>query len=257
MPFTLTQFTAATAATGLQLDNNIKLLGSVAPMPCTMSGTDTITMTPQTAGSGTVSTSVAITAYANYMLFCGVAAATNTGATTARYGALAFLPVYKASPAGPVALAGGEIVIGGAFTLQYDSALNSGAGGFHLYSTSAIAGATITPQLVRAATGIQLGVTTNPTLTTMLNGGGTLAFTSLVPNSAQEQTFTMAGVSLTDRIVWNFPQPNSIGLSAFAGYVIAAGTLHATLGVRVANVSAASTITPGTVTIGAMALRAV
>lgn len=256
MPFTLTQFTAVSAATGAQLDNNNKLLGSVAPMPCTVSGTNALTLTAQTSGSGSVSTSIAITAYANYMIFCGIAAQTNTAATTAQYGALAALPVYKAGPSGPVALAGGEIVAGCAICLVYDLALNGGNGGFHLNATTAIVGGTISPALARLSTGLQIGATVNPTISNVLNGGGTLAFTALVPNATQEQTFTLAGVSLTDRMLWSFPQPVSTGL-IMAGYVIAAGTVHATLGVRMANVTAASTITPGTITVGAAAFRLV
>lgn len=257
MPFTITQFGSDTSPALPDLDQNFKALGVLSPIPCTASGTNTISLTPQTTGSGSIATSIALTAYQNGVKLDFIAAATNTGATTAAYAALAGLTIYKDGGEGVVALVGGEIIIGCAISLIYDSALSSGGGGWHLVSTSAIAGTTIAPALIRTAGGVQWGATTNPTLTRMLNGNATLAFTSLVPNSAQEQTFTLAGVSLTDRIIWNFPQPNSIGLSGFAGYVIAAGTIHATLGVRVVNVTAASTITPGTVTIGAMAMRAV
>jgi hypothetical protein len=61
-----------------------------------------------------------------------VAVASNSGATTARVGSLAVLPVYKDKSGGPTALAGGEIIIHNFVTLIYDAALNSGGGGFHL-----------------------------------------------------------------------------------------------------------------------------
>lgn len=253
--FTLTQFTAVVTATGAQLDQNNRLLGAVAPMPCTIAGTNDLVFTQQTAGSGSVATTIAVTAYQTGMQICGIAASSNSGATTARIGALSALNVYKPSPLGPVVLAGGEIVAGCAITLLYDAALNGSAGGWHLIATaSAITGATIVPGLVRPSIGIQMGDSTNPTLTMIKNGSATLAFTALVPNATAEQLFSIAGVSLSDRIAWNFPQPVSAGL-ILSGYVVAANSVQATLGVRMANVTAASTITPGTVTVGATAFR--
>lgn len=254
MPFTLTQFTAATQGTGAQLDQNNKLLGSVAPMPCTVSGTNALTLTQQTSGSGAIATTIAITAYQTGMQFCGIASATNTGATTATVGAIGALSVYKPSPTGPVVLAGGEIVIGCAFTLQYDAALDGGNGGFHLISSLAVNGATIAPALVRASTGVQVGATTAPTLTGLLTRTTTVVFTALVPNSTQEQTFTIASVLSSDFLAWAFPQPVSTGLE-LSGYFVAGNGTIATLGVRLANVTTASTITQGTITVGVGAMR--
>lgn len=254
MPFTLTQLTSATQATGAQYDQNNKLLGAVAPMPCGIAGTNALVLTQQTAGSGAIATTIAITAYQTGMQFCGTAAQTNTGATTARVGGLSLLPVYKPAAGGPVVLAGGEIEINCAITLLYDATLDSGNGGFHLISSLAIAGSTITPALVRASAGIQLGATTSPTLTRLISDLRALAFTALVPNAAQEQTFTVAGVLSTDHIAWAFPQPVSLGL-VLSGYFIAGNGTMATLGAKMANVTAASTITPGTVSVGMLALR--
>ena len=75
-----------------------------------------------------------VPSYANYAVFSGVAAATNTGGTTVAVNSLSALTVYKDTVAGPVALSGGEIVAGNVLYLIYDSALNTGAGGFHLNS---------------------------------------------------------------------------------------------------------------------------
>lgn len=254
MSFTLTQYAAASTATGASLDQDFQLVGAVAPMPCVVAGTNALTLTQQTSGAaGSVATTIAITAYQTGMQFCGIAALTNTGATTAAVGALLALNVYKPSPSGPVVLSGGEFVVGCAFTLLYDATLNSNVGGFHLIaSVLAIAGATITPALVQPTVGLQLGGSTSATLTAVKNASATLTFGAIVPNQTADQLFGVTGLLASDRIAWNFPQPNSAGL-IITGFVVSAQTL----GVRFANVTASSTITPGTVTIGATAFRAV
>lgn len=254
MANTITQFANASSATGQQLDNNFKAFGALAPIPCSVAGTNALTLTQQTSGSGALSTSIAITAYANYMSFCGIAAQSNTAAATAQIGSLAALPIYKDTPNGTLALAGGEIAQGCAITLVYDSDLNAGNGGFHLLSNFETEGATINPAFVRPSVGVQIAGTTQPTLTHIANVNATLAFTSIVPNSTQEQTFVAQNVSLTDRLAWAFPQPVSTGLM-LAGYAIAGNATVSTLGVRMANVSAASTITPGTITVGVAGFR--
>lgn len=122
-------FAAVTSATGAQLDANFAALGAVSVVNGTVTGTNTIAFTPGT-------TTPTIAAYANNQLFAFVAAASNTGAATLQVGTLAALNVYKDSPAGPIALTGGEIVLGNYVELAYDAALNSNAGGFHLRASS-------------------------------------------------------------------------------------------------------------------------
>ena len=122
-----TTFAALTTATGQQLDNNFSALGALTPIPCSVSGTNAITMV-------TALNTPSVPSYANYAVFSGVAAATNTGGTTVAVNSLSALTVYKDTVAGPVALSGGEIVAGNVLYLIYDSALNTGAGGFHLNS---------------------------------------------------------------------------------------------------------------------------
>lgn len=124
MPLPIT-FAGLSVATGAELDQNFAALGALTTIPCTVSGTNALALTPL-ANTPTVS------GYANYQAFSCVASATNTGATTAAVGSLAALSVYKDKSTGPTALAGGEIVNHNLITLTYDSALNSGAGGFHL-----------------------------------------------------------------------------------------------------------------------------
>lgn len=123
-----TTFAAATSATGAQLDANFQFVGAYSVQPCTLTGTNAQTIT---LGAN----AVAISSYAQGLVFAGVATGTNTTVTTAQLGSLAALNVYRDSPSGPVALTGGEIATGNYILFIYDAALNSGAGGFHLVST--------------------------------------------------------------------------------------------------------------------------
>jgi hypothetical protein len=252
--FTITQFGSDTTPDLGDLDENFEAFGVLAPIPCSVSGTNTLTLTQNQA---TQASSVALTAYENYVAVCGVAAATNSGAATAQVGTLSALNIYKDTLAGPAALTGGEIVAGNAFTLVYDSELNSSAGGWHLISTTANVGSTITPSLVRASTGLQVGATTNPTLTAILSASATLTYTSIVPGSSEDQSFTMSGLSITDVIATGLPLPVSTGLS-YSAYVTNAGTVGVgTVTIRALNATSGSTITPGTITVQAKAIRTV
>jgi hypothetical protein len=121
-------FATATAATGANLDDVLNQAGLLGTIPCTVSGTNALVLTPFT--TPTIGTPpLAIQAQ---LRVSGVAAASNTGAVTANVGSLGVLSVYKDSASGPVALTGGEIIVGNYFALAYDAALNSGAGGWHL-----------------------------------------------------------------------------------------------------------------------------
>ena len=245
-------FSANTSPTGVQLDANQAALGAQGIVPCTVSGTNTLTLT-QLSNTSTVA------AYANYNKYSGIAAATNTGAMTARVGALAALNVYKGGPAAPVACAGGELIIGCAFTLTYDSALNSGAGGFHLTSTTeAITsgggtvtnniavtdGASFTAQMgsssltaasVVASSGLFVGASSiAASVTRIVTRLATLTYTVIPANSTQAQNATLTGVQTGDAIMLGLPSLTS-GLVGTA-FVPATGTIS----VRMGNVTAAS-----------------
>lgn len=120
-----TLFANLTSATGAQLDGDFAALGAITPIASTLSGTNVLVFTP-------VANTPTVTGYAQGLILWGVAAAANTGATTASTGSLAALPVYKDTTAGPIALVGGEIAAGNVVFLIYDAALASGAGGWHL-----------------------------------------------------------------------------------------------------------------------------
>jgi len=244
--YTITQFANDTTPALSDLDTNFNALSVLTPLPCTVAGVNTLTFTQNQADQAA---SIALQAYENGVQICGVAASTNTGATTARLGALSALNVYKDTVAGPVALTGGEIVAGNSLTLRYDSTLNTNAGGWHLISSMSSNGSTITPALVRATVGLQVGGTVGPTLTGLLSALATLTYTSIVPQSSQDQSFALAGLLTTDALALGLPLPVSTGLS-YSGYISAAGTVT----VRALNASA-STITPGAITVAAKGVR--
>ncbi len=275
-------FSNNSSPTGPEVDADLAQLGSQSTVPCTVSGTNALTLTQR------INTST-VTAYANNNRYSGVATATNTAATTARVGALAALNVYRDSPAGPVPLTGGEIVNGCAFTLVYDSALNTGAGGFHLFSTTssfAFSGGTITgsifltdgasftstltPALLSAASinatslfGTTLaagsGSITNATLvnasattlkigasaasiTRMLAATGTLSYTVVPANSGQTQALLVPGCQANDVVTVGPPVSYPTGI-AFNGAVSAAGTVGITaLNVTNASIAAFSVV---------------
>lgn len=253
MTYTISQFANDTSPALPDLDQNFNAAFVLTPVPCSVSGTNALTLTQNSAGQAASGT---IAGYENGLQICGIAAQTNNAAVTARLGALAALNVYKDSVAGPVVLSGNEIVQACSFTLRYDSSLNGNAGGWHLIANITSSGNTISPALVRASVGLQVGATTSPTLTGLLETTAVLAYTSIVPNASQDQTFTVAGLLATDGLAMALPLPVSTGLT-FSSYFAAGNTVTGTVTVRCANVTAASTITPGTITVGLKGLRSV
>lgn len=116
------------AATMSQLDQNFAAVGALGILPGTVGGTNALTFTPLT----NVPT---IAAYYDFMRIGGVIATNNSGAVTARWSGLAFKNVYIDTASGPVALtAANSLVDNNYVTLAYDSALDSGTGGWHLVS---------------------------------------------------------------------------------------------------------------------------
>lgn len=130
-------FATASSATGADLDEDFAAIGACSIIPCVISGTNALVFTP---GADTPS----IPALANYMQFSGIATAANTAAVVASINGLTALSVYKDTSGGPVLLSGGEITVANVVTLIYDSALNSGAGGFHLAILPAGGSGTVT-----------------------------------------------------------------------------------------------------------------
>lgn len=148
LPFS---FSTETNPNMTQLDANFGALGMLVVMPCVVAGTNALTLT-------LLANTPSLSSYQNYQAFSGVAASSNTAAVTATIGGVGALNVYKDTQTGPAALIGGEIIAGNAIFLIYDSALNSGAGGFHLipelWNTRAAAGAA--PATVNNNAGVTL-----------------------------------------------------------------------------------------------------
>src|SRR5215472_9128325 len=99
-----TTFTALGAgpATPNMLDGNFAILTTRAPFDCTVSGTNTLTLTPTVGTTG-------LGVFAFGTQFSAIAAASNTGAVTASVvGFAGSFPVYKDLLSGPAVLTGGE-----------------------------------------------------------------------------------------------------------------------------------------------------
>jgi hypothetical protein len=103
------------------------IVGMNRVIPCSATGTNTITLTPNDA-------SPLIEKYVDYEIFSFAAAETSTGDVTAtvvpRTGTLAELKVYKTDGAAQATT--GDIVQNSVYLLLYCDHLDSGAGGFVL-----------------------------------------------------------------------------------------------------------------------------
>ncbi len=155
-----------------------------------------------------------------------MAGATNNGATTIKVGALATLNAYKDTTAGPVVLAGGEIVQNCIVLATYDSTLNASAGGFHVRVVGAV-NSPINPSQIQIASGA--------TITRFLSGTYTVAYTVVPANSTQDQAVTLANVALGDLVQVGLTAAPTAGLM-FNARVPAAGSIT----LRAANVTASS-----------------
>lgn len=241
MAYSITQFENNLTNPLAALDNNFTTFGALVPIPCTVAGTNALTLTQNSAGLVPTPT---ISVYSTNMLFTAIATATNTGAVNATVGSTGVLPVYKDTSAGPVALTGGEIVNACAFSLWYDPALNSGGGGFHLSSSTASVNA---PASVSALSATSVQVNGNSTLTNLLSGTSpTLTFTATPGWSSQDQTFSVtAALASALPAVGDFVQVNPPSLGAtgidYRGYVTATGVFSVSLAsASFSNVSVAT-----------------
>ena len=245
-------FAAQTTPQMSELDQNFNALGVLVPIPGALAGTNTLTFTPTTTNVPTV------TAYSNYAQFCGVVVTSNTGPVTLQVGSLGALPVYKDTGVGPAALSGGELVTACAATFQYDSALNSGGGGFHAYTNTAFAGGTISGNLViggnlnvgslASVTKFQVGASAS-SVTRLISALASVTLTSIVPNSSQDVSFALAGAQVGDSVALGLPAAPPAG-AGFVGFMAAAGTVT----LRVINPAATVTIGAATITVRATAM---
>ena len=94
MAYSITQFENSATNSLQALDNNFTTFGALVQIPCSVAGTNTLTLTQNAVGLVPTPT---ISAYTTNMLFSGIASGTNTGPTTATIGSVGALPVYKDS----------------------------------------------------------------------------------------------------------------------------------------------------------------
>lgn len=251
LPFSFANVTTLVTS---QIDANFNAVGALTPIPCVASGTNTISLV-QEANTPTV------TAYSNYMQFTGVAAATNTGASTGAVGGLSALNIYKDTIAGPVLLTGGEIIINCQFTLIYDSALNLGNGGFRLVSAAnnvLATGGTITGAVTFSAAAVfnsiatflsgasvsallqtgSLMVAAGASVTSILSTTSSVTWPNIPAQTSTFATILLPGASLGDCVIIGAPSSIPVGINFF-GHVGAAGSVA----LRCLNITAAS-ITP-------------
>lgn len=152
------------------LDAMFAVLGAAAPIPCTATGTNAITLTPNTNQYVPAS-------YANYQPVTFTPAASLSGAATIRIGALAFVKLFM--PTG-IQANSGDISSGALVVAVFNSALDTGAGGFMVVNAS-------TPSVIQPVLGTfrNLQITNGGTPDTQIavtadeimlenNSGGTL-----------------------------------------------------------------------------------
>lgn len=108
-----------------ELDANFNAVAALGVVPCTAVGTNAITLTPQ-------ANSPDISAYANYLRFGFVAAATATNAVTIQVNALSLVPLFLSD--GVTQAVSGGILNGVYYDIVYNSALN----GFQIVSAMAV-----------------------------------------------------------------------------------------------------------------------
>lgn len=284
MAASITLFANLTAPTGPELDGNFTAFAVFGNIPCTVSGTNALTLV-QNANTPT------LTQLTSYIRFTGTFAATNNGAMTVQIGSFGVLPAYQDGPSGPTAFVGGECIIGNMFSAIYDPALNSGNGGYHIGTGTQLAGGTIAGNLALSSgvlsvlggslgaslsstllTGNSLTVSallsnyslssigvgtlssvqfgnlgsTLATLTRMVSALSTVVFSVTPANLTQDQNIVVAGAQVRDAIMLGIGS----SIPAGAGFTGFCGTLG-TVTVRLLNPTASS------ISLTSMTVRAV
>lgn len=110
------------------LDTMYAICGNQGNIPCTAVGTNAITLTPNTNFFLPAS-------YQNYQMATFAAVANSTGSCTIKIAGLAFVKLFN--PDGTQA-GSGNIVSGNLYAIFYNSALDTGAGGFIIAAQTAL-----------------------------------------------------------------------------------------------------------------------
>lgn len=127
LPYT---FANVTVLRTPEMDADNVALSNLGNIPCTATGTNTIALTPVAGKSATIS------AYSDLApVFAFIAANSNSGATTINVSAVGAKNLYKNN--GQTAVGSGDLISGALYLVNYNSSLNTGAGGFVLVNQGA------------------------------------------------------------------------------------------------------------------------
>lgn len=233
-------FAALVTASMVSLDQNFNALGALTPIPCAVAGANAITLTP----TPTTATP-AVLSYQNYMPFTGVVGAPNSTSVTFQVGSLPALNGYIDTNAGPRQLAANDLVQNNLFAAIYDSALGSGAGGFHVWTAPFPAnGGTITGNVTITGNIVLQTSLFAPASTSSVAFGGGASFSSIsingapyihrIPSSQVSVTFgviaansdvratvALVGARFLDPVIIGQPSTSSTGVM-YDGFVAAA-----------------------------------
>lgn len=117
----------ANLPTGIQplsyFDTMFNTVGNMGTIFCTATGSNTVALTP-------IANMPTVASYTNYQAFGFVASAASTGSVTLNVSGVGALPAYAADAS--TQLSNGSISAGVYYLFAYNSALNTGSGGFQL-----------------------------------------------------------------------------------------------------------------------------
>lgn len=116
-------------------DQSLADMGSLGVIPCLAVGANAIVLTPISSVF-----SPFVTVPNALQVFSFLAAANSTAAVTLQIGSTAALKLYRAD--GTTQVGSGEIQSGWYYSVAYNSALNSGAGGFQVSGSAGSSGTT-------------------------------------------------------------------------------------------------------------------
>ena len=212
-----TAFAAQTAPLLANLDANFTNVAGALVIPCTPIGSTgtLVVLTPAQASSGLV-----ITGYTNKPIFSFICLVTATGPVSVNVSNNGALPLYASD--GVTQITTGGLVANAIYIIQLDNALNSGAGGFAILSSS--------------PNGVATGTFSNPTVTVGADGR--------ITNISSGVPTVGSGYFKQLRVNNNGSTPNSqINVSAA---VVVAATSSFTNAVALTNLSATINLAVGT-----------
>ena len=196
--------------TAASVNNSARaMMGRIAEVLDDIGGANT---SSGSAGAYTLTSTAAITAYADGMVFGFRANHTNASTGTLTVNAIGAKAIY----ANGAVLVGGEIVSGGVYLVTYDSTLNSSAGGWHLLNPKA------TQIALTAASTITVN-SSSPALTITQSGsGGPLK----IVNTGSGNSLLIEDSSSTDTTPFLVNQNGYLVTGAEAAQVVTGGNFR-------------------------------